>query len=410
MPLHLAERRSPQQEESGPAGLGQLLPRVRRELRVPKLDAFPDLETAIAELRPSEPVFCLFPAELRRSAARFKGFPGRALYAVKCNPHPSVLGQLYASGIRDFDVASLDEVELIHDLFGKTAGMFFNNPAKTRPAIRSAANEHGIRFFTVDHKGELEKIADEVSRDNDVVVAVRLSTASKSARYALSTKFGAPPEEAVGLLNAVATAGFRCGLSFHVGSQCLSPEAFGTALASCKRVIREAGAPISVLNVGGGFPAPYPGDDPALIEHYFAAIIFGYRGLRMPPGCILVCEPGRSLVATSGSVIAQVLVRKDHAIYLNDGIFGGLQELRHPRERRPVRLFTQDGRPALPPSAFRVFGPTCDSDDVLGAPMMLPGNVAEGDWIEIGMMGAYSLSMRTEFNGFTLKRVIQIGD
>jgi ornithine decarboxylase len=373
------------------------------------LDLYPSVDAVVEELHPSDPVFCLRPAELRAAAARFASFPGRALYAVKCNPHPYVLRALYEAGIRDFDVASIDEVSLIDGLFGKAAGMYFNNPAKSRPAIRSASNTYGIRFYTIDHASELEKILDEAQLGDDLVVAVRLATGSRNARYALSTKFGANPEDTVKLLKLVHANRLRVGLSFHVGSQCLSPGSFTEALAQCGKLIRTSGVPIGVLNVGGGFPAPYPGDDPAILEEYFASIIFGYYRLGLPPGCLLLCEPGRSLVATAGSVITQVVVRRDKSLFINDGVFGTLQELRHPKERRPARVI-RPGRPINSQVCeFRVFGPTCDSDDVLGAPLSLPHDVAEGDWIEVGMMGAYSLSMRTRFNGFFADAIVAIG-
>lgn len=373
-----------------------------------KLVQYSNVDHVVEALRPTEPVFCLDPAELRRNAVRFQSFPGRVLYAVKCNPHPFVLETLYDAGIRDFDVASLKEVELVESLFGKAAGMFFNNPAKTRPAIRAASSRFGIRFYTIDHMSELQKLLEEGKRADDLVVAVRLSNSSKDSRYALSTKFGAPPDEAIDLLRAVDRAGVQTGLSFHVGSQCLAPDAFGDALVTCGQVIKKARVPISVLNVGGGFPAPYPGDDPAILDHYFASTIFGYQALHLPPGCLLFCEPGRSLVATAASVITQVLLRKDRAVYLNDGIFGSLQELRHPKERRPARLVRPGGSASKRPIAFRVYGPTCDADDVLGAPLILPDDVDEGDWIEIGMMGAYSLAMQTQFNGLSVEQIVAV--
>jgi ornithine decarboxylase len=355
-------------------------------------------------------VFCLRPAELRRMAVRFvSSFPGRALYAVKCNPHPYVLRTLYDAGIRDFDTASLEEIALVDALFGKAAGVFFNNPAKSRPAIRTASGTYRVRFYTVDHASELSKVVDEARGEDDLVIAVRLATRSRDARYTLSTKFGAEPEEAVGLLRAVRRAGLQAGLAFHVGSQCLAPEAFAAALAACGDVIRRAGVPLALLNVGGGFPAPYPGDRAAHLERYFAAVILGHHGLRLPRGCLLLCEPGRSLVATAGSVVAQVLVRKDRCLYLNDGIFGNLQELRHPKERRPARLIRPGRRVSPQLTSFRAYGPTCDSDDALAAPLELPDDVAEGDWVEIGMMGAYSLALRTWFNGFCAQTVVSVG-
>jgi ornithine decarboxylase len=369
---------------------------------------YANVKEVIDSLQPSEPVFCISAKELRAASARFSSFPGRILYAVKCNPNPFVLKTLFDAGITDFDVASLNEIRLIDDLFGKVAGQFFNNPAKSRPAIRAASSEFGIRFFTVDSIAEVDKILSETASPRDLVIAVRLSTAAKDARYVLSTKFGSQANEAVMLLQYIQRSGARAGISFHVGSQCLSPQAFGTALIQVGKVVSKAGVPINVLNVGGGFPAPYPGDEIRGLDYYLSHIIHGWRDLNLPLNCLLLCEPGRSLVATAGTVILQVVNRHDGAIFVNDGIFGTLQELGHPKESRPVKLHRHGRTPSLRTTKFKVYGPTCDSNDVLGAPFILPEDVQEGDWVEVGMMGAYSLSMRTAFNGFHTDNIVAI--
>lgn len=370
---------------------------------------FESVDEVVHELQPSEPVFCIAPAQLRDAAASFQPFPGRPLYAVKCNPHPYVLETLFRSGITDFDVASLDEVKLIDSLFGKAAGQFFNNPAKTRPAIRVASERHNIRFYTADCADEIEKIIDETGGGDDLVIAVRLATRGAEARYVLSTKFGAQPDDAVRMLNLIHDRGIRAGISFHVGSQCLAPNAFANAVELAGKVSRKAGVELSVLNVGGGFPAPYPGDDIAGREQYIGQIARASRKIGLPRSCIILCEPGRALVATSGTTIVQVVMRRERNLFINDGIFGTLQELGHPQERRPVRLIRGGVRPPSSNVDFKVWGPTCDSNDVLGAPFNLPADVREGDWIEVGMMGAYSLSMRTHFNGFFTDQIVSIG-
>jgi ornithine decarboxylase len=246
--------------------------------------------------RPNQSVFCMRLAEFGRLAERFAArFPGKVLYAVKCNPHPEVLRALHRAGIRTFDVASVREIALIEELFGKDADVAFNNPAKSRAAIHTASRRHGVRHYVVDHASELTKLLEEVD-DPEIVVAVRLATSSNRARYDLSTKFGATPGEVVALLQAVHGVGLRAGLAFHVGSQCLAPECFADALALCGQVTRAAKVPISLLNVGGGFPVPYPGDETASLEQYIAAIVEVYRSLDLPADCELLCEPGRALV------------------------------------------------------------------------------------------------------------------
>jgi ornithine decarboxylase len=370
---------------------------------------FESVDAVIAELKPTEPVFCISPAKLREAAAGFQSFPGRPLYAVKCNPHPYVLETLYRAGITDFDVASLDEVRLIDGMFGKAAGQFFNNPAKTRPAIRTASERHDIRFYTADCIEEIEKIIDEAAGSDDLVIAVRLATRGADARYVLSTKFGAQPDEAARMLRFIQQRGIKAGISFHVGSQCLAPGAFANAVELAGKVAQKADVALSVLNVGGGFPAPYPGDDIAGREQYFGQLVRAMRNIGLPRSCIVLCEPGRSLVATSGTTIVQVVMRRDRNLFINDGVFGTLQELGHPKERRPVRLLRNGIRSPAKTADFKVWGPTCDSNDVLGAPFTLPEDVREGDWIEVDMMGAYSLSMRTHFNGFFADQIVSLG-
>lgn len=372
------------------------------------LECYASIEDIVEDLEPTEPVFCIDPAEIRLAASRFLNFPGRPLYAVKCNSHPFVLETLFDAGIRDFDVASLGEIELVQGLFGRAAGLYFNNPAKTRPSIQQASNTFGIRFYTADCQEEVDKILDEADLNDELIIAVRLATPGRNARYVLSTKFGAPADEAARILKYIDEHGVKAGISFHVGSQCLSPSAFGKAMAISGNVARRAGVPISVLNVGGGFPAPYPGDRVASLQTYFSHIIHGRQTLDLEPGYMLLCEPGRALVATSGTLITQVMVRRGNVLHLNDGVFGTLQELGHAAERRPVRIIRNGPRPEKKPVDFKIFGPTCDSNDALGAPFTLPDDIREGDWIEVGMMGAYSLAMRTNFNGFHTSRVVRL--
>lgn len=388
----------------------EALPSIEKASRIgPPLPVYGSVEDVIADLKPSEPVFCIEPEKLRESAATFQVFPGRALYAVKCNPHPFVLDTLFRAGINDFDVASIDEVRLIDSVFGKAAGQFFNNPAKSRPALRAASEQHGIRFYTADCMEEINKIVEETGGCEDLVIAVRLATRPAEARYVLSTKFGAQADAAATMLKSIAARGIKVGISFHVGSQCLAPAAFGNAVRLAAKVAKMAQVELSVLNVGGGFPAPYPCDDIASREQYFGELVHAMREVEVPRSCIVLCEPGRALVATSGTTIVQVIMRRDRNLFINDGVFGTLQELGHPKEHRPIRLIRSDRRAPQKNGQFKVWGPTCDSNDVLGAPFTLPDDVREGDWIEIGMMGAYSLSMRTHFNGFFAKHIVAIG-
>ena len=260
----------------------EAIPPLGRSVPQSTLTNFSNVDAVVNEMQPEDAIFCFNSSELRRSASRFKVFPGRVLYAVKCNPHPLVLETLYDEGICDFDVASLEEIKLVHRLFGAAAGQYFNNPAKTRASIRSASTDHGIRFYTVDCIEEVDKILEEAT-PNDLIIAVRLATPPGDARYALSSKFGADPDQAALTLRYVVQNGIKAGISFHVGSQCMCPSAFETALSLTGKVLKKAGVPVQVLNVGGGFPAQYPGESTKGIEHYFSRVVQGRRDLQSFP-------------------------------------------------------------------------------------------------------------------------------
>jgi ornithine decarboxylase len=363
---------------------------------------------AVAEaLTPSYPVYCLDLAGLAAHGRRFvDAFPGRVLYAVKCNPYPRVIDTLYEAGIRHFDTASLAEIAQVREAH-RDAEAYFMNPAKPRAVIRTAYEVYGVRHFVVDHRSELEKILESTGGDG-IVVHVRLKTTESKVLIDLASKFGAPFEEAVALLAAVRKEGLRCGLAFHVGSQCQTAQAYRDALALCAQVIEKSGVNIDYLDVGGGFPAYYPGQEIAPIEDYFAAITDELKNMRLRRDVVLMCEPGRALVADYCSLLVQVLLRKRDSIYINDGIYGSLSELVLTRIDLPMRLIRLN-RPVSPQTEkFTVYGPTCDSMDILPNKFELPDDIREGDWIEIGQLGAYSNSGATRFNGFSAETFVDV--
>ncbi len=368
---------------------------------------FADTETMIRELEPSYPVYCLRPAALEAAARAFvERFPGRVLYAVKCNPHPAVIEALYRGGIRHFDVASLPEVAQLREQL-PDAMLYFMHPVKPRAVIRNANRVYEVTHFAVDHPAELAKVIDEVGTDG-ISILVRMATPQAVTSYDLSAKFGASPAATVDLLRAVRDAGGRPGLTFHVGSQCLEPRAYRTALDLVGRVLDSAETEIHYLDVGGGFPGDYPGMPHPPIEDYFREIEAGLAGLRLRRDCVVMCEPGRALVAGGVTLVVQVLLRKENQIYINDGLYGSLSETLTARLRLPVRLVRLD-RPVSGRFAdFTVNGPTCDSLDVLPSPFRLPDDVDEGDWIEIGQIGAYSNALATRFNGFHPETYVEI--
>jgi ornithine decarboxylase len=361
--------------------------------------SFDDPDSMVAAVRPSYPVYCLRPHMLAVNARRFlDGFPGLVMYAVKCNPHPVVLHYLYEAGIRDFDTASLTEIAAVREGLPE-AEAYFMHPVKARAALLSAAKVYDVRHYVIDHADELAKIV-EATRRTDIDILVRLSTPGADVLFELSRKFGAPPDEAAGLLRLVHEAGFRTGLAFHVGSQCGDPGAWCTAMKSAAAVIRAAGVPIRYLDVGGGFPANYDNHEAPPLEEYFAAIRDGLAAMPVGPDCIVMCEPGRALVANAVSLVTQVHLRKDDSLYINDGIFHSMNEPAAVGIQHPARMIRPDGPGARHVAEFTIYGPTCDSTDVIPHTVALPADIGEGDWIEFGQMGAYTNAMSTRFNGF----------
>jgi len=373
---------------------------------------FANAEAVAAALRPSYPVYCLRPQVLAENARTFLGrFPGEVLYAVKCNPHPLVVDALYRASIRHFDTASLPEIAQIAETYAE-AHTYFMHPVKGRAVIRAAYAVYGVRHFVVDHENELDKVLEETRRDDDVTIIVRLSTPpSEGTLYHLSAKFGIEPEGAVALAKRAAAAGCGVGLAFHVGSQCLKPEAYGVGLDLCGRVLREAGVAPACIDVGGGFPARYVEMDSPPLDDYLAAVRDGLKRNGIGPNVSVFCEPGRALVAAGCSLLLQVQLRKGERLYVNDGIYGSLSETVDAGIRLPARLVRPDGPP---PSAelgdFVLNGPTCDSLDVLPGSFPLPADVTEGDWIEIDQVGAYSNALATRFNGFFPDTFVEVED
>ena len=368
-----------------------------------------NITAMVADLNPDRPVVCLRPAELEAAAQKLVSlFPGDVLYAVKCNPLPGVLRALHRGGVRHFDTASLNEVAQIRGLFGDDATPYFNHPVKSRPAIKEAHSDYGVRHFIIDTEAELDKI--EAVIGDDAVVSVRLATPPGFAIQHMSSKFGAPPAEGARLLRIAKQRGYPVGMAFHVGSQCRDPEDYFMAIKLAAQVRDASGVELDILNVGGGFPAPYIGDEVPPIEDYVDTVVrgvdaFDFQGVR------LQCEPGRALAVDGCSILTQVHLRKDRTLYINDGIFGTLGELVYLKLRVKLRSHRKGGKVVPGPLGdFTLYGPTCDPVDVMPGVWQLPEGIQEGDWIEIGQIGAYSAAITTNFNGFATDIITEVNE
>lgn len=371
---------------------------------------FPNTRAVVEALTPSYPVFCFRPHLAADAARRFISlFPGTPLYAVKCNPHPQILDALYEAGIRHFDTASLPEIAQICEHYER-ASAYFMHPVKTRASIETAFKVYGVRHYVVDHINELKKIRD-VLPGNDIVAVVRIRTSEEAgAMLHLAGKFGAEPLEAVELLRVARDYGWGLGLAFHVGSQCLEPVAYKAALKLCGEIMEKAGLELEILDIGGGFPAYYDGLQVPPLEGFVQEIRAGLKELALKPTVEIFAEPGRALVANSCSLLTQVQLRKGNRLYINDGIYGALSEMSSLPIRLPVRLIRLDAGASTMEKEFQLYGPTCDSLDLLPGTFRLPADAEEGDWIEIGQVGAYSNAVATDFNGFRVETFVSVMD
>lgn len=367
---------------------------------------FQDAEAVLAARRPRDPLFLLNLDAAHVAARRaVELFPGNVAYAVKVCDVPQVLMAMHQAGVCDWDVASIHEVRALRQLLPQTT-LHYMNPVKSAGHI-AEAYDLGVRNYAFDCERELRKIAEATGGDRNVVPVLRLAVPNDKAMFPLDGKFGCDEAEAVRLLGLAKALGYRVGVTFHVGSQCENAEAYRVATDIACRAALAAVVEPHVIDIGGGFPAPYSGHEPS-----FAACIAAakevldrwfphYRGT-------FQCEPGRLVAAPAASVLVRVELRKEQALYLNDGYYGLLSELKWMPGMHPVRLVRPGEAPQAPLASFSFFGPTCDTHDAMDGPYLLPDDIAEGDWLEISLMGAYSAVLASQFNGFPAAQVIEI--
>jgi ornithine decarboxylase len=362
-----------------------------------------DVFTSAAELlrhrRPERPVLALRPHAAQRAAKWFvANFPGRVVYAAKANDAPEIIQALVEAGVTAFDVASLVEIERVAQVEG--AELYFMNPVKSRGSIVRAYRDFGVKSFAFDSEEELEKIVEETGGAADLTLYLRIACPNTHSLIPLEGKFGVSREEAPALLLRARQIARRLGITFHVGSQAVVPAAFGEALQQVGQLIVSSGVLVDAIDIGGGFPSRYPHSDPPELQDFMDEVVRAADELAVKHSCELLCEPGRALVAEAESVIVRVDARRGDALYVNDGSFGTLFDAAYSGFRFPARLLPSSRRKVKREAEFTFYGPTCDSADYLPGPFVLPGCVREGDYIEIGQIGAYGRVMSTQFNGF----------
>lgn len=363
----------------------------------------------IAKGRPVDPVTLVRPHAAARAARFFaEKFPGRSMYAVKANPSPELLQILWDNGITHYDVASIAEVRLVARTLPQ-ATLCFMHPVKAEEAIREAYFTHGVRTFSLDSLEELDKVVRATNEAADLTLCVRLRVSSEHSKLSLASKFGVAPGESKELLFAARQAADALGICFHVGSQAMTPEAYSNAMERVRAAIVEAAVTVDVIDVGGGFPSSYPGMEPPPLEHFFETIHRAFESLPVSYSSELWCEPGRALCAEYSSIIVRVEKRRGTELYINDGAYGALFDAAHIGWRFPVELLREPDSRAKD-MEFSFYGPTCDDMDYMVGPFLLPADIQAGDYIEIGMLGAYGSAMRTAFNGFGSDETVIVTD
>ena len=374
------------------------------------MQKFTDVNELVNTLKPDNPVYCIRPESIKTSTQFFKNnFPGKVLYAVKTNPNKEVLKHILNNGITNFDAASVNEIKLIKSMDSK-AHIYFMHTVKNRNDITEAYFNLGIRDFALDTKDELVKILAATNYAKDLTLYVRIAISNEHAEIDLSRKFGAHASEALGLVRLCKEHAKKVGISFHVGSQCMHKISFAKGIKEIGSIIKKTKIIPDIINVGGGFPSIYPDLNPEPLENYIDEIKNSISNLNLPTTPELICEPGRAIVAESGSTIVKVNLRKKNKLYINDGTYGTLFDAGVPNFILPSRMI-QNGRiQSKKLTAFSFYGPTCDSMDFMKGPFLLPNNIKEGDYIELGQLGAYGLTFRTKFNGFFSDNIFELAD
>ena len=374
------------------------------------MQKFKTVDDVINQLKPERPVYCIRKNSIHVASKTFQNkFPGKVLYAVKTNPHPAVLKTIVDSGIENFDVASIQEIEDIRKI-NPDAKCSYMHTVKSRESIKDAYFRYNVKSFSLDTKDELVKIIESTNHAKDLELFVRVAVSNEHAEIDLSKKFGVPVSEASALLRLTKQYAKKIGLSFHVGSQCMHPISYSKGIREIGNIIKKTKILPDYINVGGGFPAIYPDLVPQSLDNYFKEIKKSLESLKLEKLPEIICEPGRALVAESGSTIVRVNLRKKQKLYINDGTYGTLFDAGTPNIVFPSRLIKNGKIISKKLTAFDFYGPTCDSMDYMKGPFLLPNNIKENDYIELGQLGAYGLTFRTQFNGYYSNEIYEVED
>ena len=190
----------------------------------------------------------------------------------------------------------------------------------------------------------------------------------------------------------------------------MHPISYSKGIEEIGKIIKKTKIYPDYINIGGGFPTIYPDLISQPLINYFEEIKKSLKSLNLDKMPNIICEPGRAIVAESGSTIVKVILRKKQKLFINDGTYGTLFDAGVPNIVYPSKLITNGRALSKKMTAFDFYGPTCDSMDYMKGPFLLPNNIKEGDYIELGQLGAYGLTFRTEFNGFYSNEIYEVDD
>ena len=374
------------------------------------MQKFKTVDDLISQLKPEKPIYCIRKNSIHIASKTFqKKFKGKILYAVKTNPHPEVLKTIVESGIENFDVASIKEIEDIKKV-SPNAKCSFMHTVKSRESIKEAYFKYNVKAYSLDTKDELIKIIESTNQAKDLELFVRVAVSNEHAEIDLSKKFGVLVSEASALLRLSQQYAKKIGLSFHVGSQCMHPISYTKGIKEIGNIIKRTKILPDYINIGGGFPTIYPDLVPQSLDNYFEEIKKSLKNLKLEKLPEIMCEPGRAIVAESGSTVIRVNLRKKQKLYINDGTYGTLFDAGTPNIVFPARLIKSRKMISKKLTAFDFYGPTCDSMDYMKGPFLLPNNIKENDYIELGQLGAYGLTFRTQFNGYYSDEIYEVED
>jgi ornithine decarboxylase len=363
------------------------------------------------------PLFVVDHRELRRNYLTFKKHLPRvqAYYAVKANPDPEIVRTLFKAGA-SFDVASMPEFNIVHaniaDWPAKKRQDFiwdkivYANPIKDNRTLADLdPYKPLVTYDNIDEVGKIKKYAPHAG------LVLRVNVPNTGSVVELSSKFGASPGEAVDLIEAAFSAGLSVeGLSFHVGSQCTNFQNYVQALAIADGIFKEAWQrgykQVKILDIGGGFPAPY--DQHVRPFSELARTLNTEFERQFGPEIEIIAEPGRFMVATAATLVVEIIgkaVRNGkQSYYVNDGVYGTFSGVLFDHCQYHFKAFKKG-----PTEIASVFGPTCDALDVISVAEDLPVNLQLGDRLYSENIGAYTIASGTNFNGMPLPKVVAVG-